>query len=779
MKQTAFYLFLGTLIFAPLAFGTVETWSYLIMELLVCTSAILLFISVGKKKYYQVPGLRPLAFVNAFILLQLIPLPGSLVNLLSPTTYAIYQNSAGLISGPIQWMPLSIFPRATMVEVLRFSTYVLFYTIAVQFFSDRRLLKTTITVITWLAGVLAIVGILDFLIQSLDYPFSQNKLFWLRELSQAGSPRGPYVNRNHYAGFMEMIFPLVLAIFLSYRPLITRLSIKKQIVDFFTGKQVHQHFFYGTAAVLIGLAILLSLSRGGIISLSLSMILFSGILVLKAKQKKAGLFIGFVVVIVLFLTGTSGWDAIFKRFEGLIDQSGTIQLARLIYWEDSINIIRDFPLTGSGTGTFEKIYPQYRSHPGNDILEHAHSDYLEFLATGGIILPALMAWGLLTIIYSTFRLFLRRREPYSILLFAGCLSSVSAILIHSLVDFNMQVGANGLYFYLILAMTVSAASSRMHAGVGSTFLKPVPLSPAALLIPVICLTTGIIYIHGGSLIAHYLLKEFRNVPLRAEMKHGSLDQIYKKAKIAAALDLLNPKYPKLAATAASLQSNSSEALNYYTTALRLDPTNSLYLTDAAAFMHQQGNDDQAATLFQSAIQYNEKNMTAYIRYAAMKFDSNEPEQGFIILKQAISRDVTITETCLALLVLHEIDTDQFHQALPERVLPHLVLGDFFVSLGENQKAEASYLRALDFFPDESQPVKHYFLTVLNFYLRDHAYEEALQIIIRAINWFPDDPYLHQRAGDLYKKLGIDHRADEAFRKARLLKQNTAVKKHPR
>ncbi|MEZ4568472.1 MAG: hypothetical protein R2860_16445 [Desulfobacterales bacterium] len=69
------------------------------------------------------------------------------------------------------------------------------------------------------------------------------------------------MNRNHYAGFLEMIFPLVLAMFLAYWPMITRLSIRKQITDFFTGKQVNQHFSDGTAAVLIATAILLSLSR--------------------------------------------------------------------------------------------------------------------------------------------------------------------------------------------------------------------------------------------------------------------------------------------------------------------------------------------------------------------------------------------------------------------------------------------------------------------------------------------------------------------------------------
>lgn len=750
-----------------MAFGTVETWSYLTMEMLICVSALLLFFYPGEKTFYKVPGIIPLLSVNAFILFQIIPLPGNFVKLLSPSTYAIKQSAAGL-TGETAWISLSIFPHATIMELLRFSSYVLFYIIAVQFLTDRSLLKKSIAVITWFTALLSLVSIIEFITKSFNSPLAHDKIFWFKTLSHGGTPMGPYVNRNHYAGLMEMIFPLVLAMFLAFRPILARVSFKRRITDFFTQKRVNHHFFYGTAAVLIATSILLSLSRGGILSLSISMIIFSGLIIFKAKQKKTGFFISFIVIIVLFLTGTSGWDAIFKRFESLRNQSGMIYHVRLIYWQDSINIIRDFPLVGTGSGTFEKIYPLYRSFPGNNILEHAHNDYLEFLCTGGIILPALMFFCLFSILYSAAKSFAKRREWYSILLFAGCVTSIGAILLHSFVDFNMQVGANGLYFFFVLALAVSAANTRMRYGLAATYLKQSKTNPFLTGASVLLLLIVVTYVHGGALIANYHFSDYRNIPLAPGIPEKKLREINKAAKTAAALDIFNPGYTGILANTASLLSNNSDALKYYTKSVRMDPKNSQYLMNAGYLIYRQGNHELAETLFRNSIKYDKTNMAAYLNYAAMLFEINQQKKSLGILKQAMSIYTRITDNCLALMVLNHIDEDRMHLALPDRVEPYLVLGDFFKSLGEKKKAEKTYLNALEYLPNETQIRKNYFFHVYKFYQHNQMYEKALHIILTAIQYFPEDAGLHRTAGDLYKKLGIDYRAEEEYRKADIL-----------
>lgn len=768
MQKTAFYLFLAALIFSPLAFGTVETWSYLVMGLMISAGALMLVYSSRERPFFQVPGLIPLLMVNGFILFQLVPMPAAIVKLLSPSSYAVYDGLA-VLTGRTGLISLSIYPRATLMELLRFSCYLLFYVIAVQILSERLLLRKTVVVITGFAAVLSLIAIIEFVTRSIDYPFSGNKILWIRELSHEGSPMGPYVNRNHYAGLMEMIFPLVLAMFLVYRPVMAKISIKRRLADFFSHKRVSQHFLYGTAAVLIATSILLSLSRGGIISLAISMFIFSGLLIFRTNRKTSGYYIGVIVIVVLLLTGTSGWNAIVDRFEDLRGPSGEINLNRFVYWKDAADIIGDFTLTGAGVGTFEKIYPLYRTNPGTQVLEHAHNDYLEFLSTGGIILTALMGWALFSILSAAAKTFMKRREPYSVLLFIGCATSISAVLLHSLVDFNMQVGANGLYFFLVLALAVSSANTRMRTGGNATYLKQIKLPAFLTGASVIFLFMAVIYTYGGALIANHYLSDYRNITLTSDMPRKKLLEIHQAAKAAGAFDILNPRYSSISANTASSLLKTAEAMKYYAKSIRCDPKNGRYLMDAAAFMRRQGNHDLAENLFLKSIQYDPNNMEAYIKYASMLFETNQPEKSFHSLKQAISVDTRITDTCLSLMVLHQIDDDRLHLALPDRVKPYLILGDYFHASGEKQKAETIYLKALEFLPYEKTIERSFFLHVVNFYRRNHMDENALRVILRAIPYFPDDYGLHRAAGDLYKTMGIDYRAEEKYRKAELLK----------
>jgi tetratricopeptide (TPR) repeat protein len=162
-------------------------------------------------------------------------------------------------------------------------------------------------------------------------------------------------------------------------------------------------------------------------------------------------------------------------------------------------------------------------------------------------------------------------------------------------------------------------------------------------------------------------------------------------------------------------------------------------------------------------------MAAYIKYAAMLFEINQEEKSFEIMKQAISVDAQVTDTCLALMALNHIEDNRMSLALPDRVAPYIVLGDFYKSMGDRKNAEKTYLHAFEFLTNETQIKKTYFLHVYNYFRRNDQYENALNVILKAITYFPEDHGLRRIAGDLYKKLGIDYRAEEEYRKASILK----------
>jgi len=266
MHKASFRLFLFILIFSPLAFGTVEPWSYMVMEAGIFIALGLYLAGHGKDNLHAVPGAIPLVLLLAYILFQLVPLPAGLVKILSPSSYTLYEETAGAFGQPT-WIPLTVNVKATLATFLRLASYVACYILTVLLLTRKDLLRTTVTVVIVFAALVAICAILQRFISP------RTTMFWFREIPLNATPTGPYVYHNAYAGLMEMIVPIVLALFFHYRPRTdTKHSLRSSLVHIFDQHRTNIHILLGFTAVLLATAILVSLSRGGIISLSLAIL---------------------------------------------------------------------------------------------------------------------------------------------------------------------------------------------------------------------------------------------------------------------------------------------------------------------------------------------------------------------------------------------------------------------------------------------------------------------------------------------------------------------------
>jgi hypothetical protein len=570
----------------------------------------------------------------------------------------------------VDWMPISVFPRVTMMEFFRFSSYILFYVTAVHLLSDHLLLKKTMTTVVWFGAMMAFFVIIELTTRSLGYSFPHDKILWIRS-SMHGSGVGPYVNANHYAGLMEMIFPLSLSLFLVYQPVIAKKGLRENFSIFFIPKNVHRHYLYGLAAVLIAASIFVSLSKGGIVSLSISVCFFSVLMFKKTNQGKVGGFVCFVLATVMLLTASDSWNLIFGEFGDITNALST----RFPRWADSIRIIFDFPLLGSGMGTFENIYPRYRTFPGKGILEFAHNDYIGFLCNGGFITVAVMCLSLFVILFKSFQTYQKRHDRYSIYLFMGCLVAVCSILLHSLVDFNMQIGANGLYFFFILALAVSSSHTRLRKGTQSSLLKislikfHIPLVAASL----ICI--GGVYTNFGALIANYQMSDYRNIALNNDFSEAEQKQIQISSNRAALFDFLNPRYPYAAATAGIQLNQPITTFNDYLKSIKREPLNSRYLQEAGYFLSLQGKNESADKLMKTAIANDSRNMEAYLTYAVWLIEQDRVENAMGVLKSAMSIEPKIIKASLALMKFFMLDEEQMSSALPDRVEPHVLMGE--------------------------------------------------------------------------------------------------------
>ncbi|MEW5746967.1 MAG: O-antigen ligase family protein [Nitrospirota bacterium] len=768
MPRKSYAAFVAALVFSPLAFGSVEPWSFAVMNGLCFLGLLLSLLESRETVFYRVPGMLPLLLLLGFFLLQLAPLPAGLVRLVSPETWAVYAGTIGIIE-PLSWVSLSLDKRATLMELLRLSGYAAFYVLTVQLLTRKELLRRTVTVVLVLSSALALTGILQYL-------FNAKKIFWFRELSFSNPAFfGPFVNRNHYAGFMAMVFPLALAFFLTLKPRVFYESLRDRIAGLLSRKETNLYLLIGLFMVLIAASIFLSISRGGIVSLSLSMVVFGLLFLGRRRNKSRGAAIIAVFATIVLAVGWFGWEPIIQRFEKITDAEGDIVDLRPTVWKDSLEIAKDFPVTGAGLGSFRSVYPRYQTARELRVIDHAHNDYMELLAEGGLIAMALMAWFIAAVVARSFRMYTGRKDSSAINLYIGSITGILALLLHGFTDFNFRIGSNGLYFFFLCGLAVSAAHTRLRDGLGSTYLEPRQQRPGAALPRLARGAAGAgllvsVIINTGVLAAGFSYSLFKKERFDVTTPRQELLAVKGLAEKAALFDPLNAHYHALRAHFESLLLEHEQALESNRQALALQPSDGEQLQrlgTAYAAMAQPGT---AERLLSKGTVYGRMDPQRYITFASWLLSQGRKEEGLKQLAQALSISPHRTRDFITFMVLNGLTDDDILGILPERVESHLAAAAYLAGIGSDEKADARYRQALQLVSREKTVKQAFFYEVFRYYTKKERYEEALSVMQQAITCFPDDSRLRSTAGVAYERLGMYHGAMEAYRKALLLDQ---------
>jgi hypothetical protein len=318
----------------------------------------------------------------------------------------------------------------TRTTSLTYLAYAMILLVAVQMLRGEEDVKR-------LAGVLMVFGFLVAIFAVIQDLTSKSEIYWMVPVRASSFIFGPYVNHNHYAGLMEMLapFPLVLSMMEDLTP-------PKRVLLAFAGV-----FMAGT--------IFLSLSRGGMTAFGFEMVFLAGVLWWKnASRRSAAIFATACLLILMFLLWLGG-KRLVERFVSFKTDNASyhtrIQIAR-----DSVAMVKERPLMGWGLGTFTTVYPGYRTFYADVFINAAHNDYVQVLTeTGALGFVAVL--GFLALVYA--RAFRKLRGPGLNLTQAATLAAllgVTGILVHSFVDFNLQIPANAAMFYVVAA--IAAAS---------------------------------------------------------------------------------------------------------------------------------------------------------------------------------------------------------------------------------------------------------------------------------------------------------------------------------
>ena len=450
-----FRTILALIVWLPLPLASNRTWA---IAILVTVVAILFFTClyswrnhvqdvIQHLRQFRLPVFLFVAYLS-IAALQVLPLPDFLVSLLSPEAFRV-QVEAGLQSQ--MHLSLDIYQSRLMLGLT--TSYFIVFVLILILVRDRQRLDVLVRTFV-LSGVLqALLGIVLF---------SMNARYQLFHVEiKHENVIGSFVNRNHFAGYMEMTLALGIGL------MIARLAesspshrgIKQKIVAglrFMMSPKMRLRLLL----VMMVIALVLTRSRMGNTAFFSSLLVVGSLTIIFSRKHApatAALILSLVIVDVVVIGTWVGLEKVVTRINNTnveisANQSEESIEQRTLPAVYAMKLIRDFPLVGTGAGSFYISFSRYRPPEVTGYFDHAHNDYVEIATDMGIV--ALLSLGGLVIaaLYQSLQTLRKRRSSLPRGIAFGVAMSIVSIGIHSAVDFNLQIPANALSFVIVLAL---------------------------------------------------------------------------------------------------------------------------------------------------------------------------------------------------------------------------------------------------------------------------------------------------------------------------------------
>ena len=408
LRLTNTALLAGTcavLLLGPLAFGAVEPWSIFALE---ACAMLLLGVWASRQWINRELNLsghvlfRPMAAFFALVV--------------------------------VQWLAgTTAYRHVTYTHLLLYAAYGMLVFVVTQTLRRSSQFDLLAKLFTAYGAVLASFAVLQGMAPN-------GKLYWIRTLEQGGFIYGPYVNHNHYAGLMEMLtpFPLVLA-----------------ATHFTNG---NRKIAAAGIAALMAASIFLSGSRGGMAAFVAQMVVLGLLLVRKRKGgwKQPVMLGAFLALVIVFLVWMGG-NELTRRLISIHSEAreeigGGV---RLSIDRDCLRMLLKRPFLGWGLGAFPIVYPEFRSFYTTFFVNQAHNDYLQLLVETGLAGFSIAVWFLVLVFRRAAGKLENWTESATGALTVAAMLGCVGILVHSFLDFNLQIPANAALFYVLCAIAAS------------------------------------------------------------------------------------------------------------------------------------------------------------------------------------------------------------------------------------------------------------------------------------------------------------------------------------
>jgi O-antigen ligase len=453
----AHWLACAALAWGTFAFGAVYAWAYVPLALL-CAVAGLSGLANRRGlrvQHHCAPLVVSMVLVGLVILAQLVPVPTPILASLSPRRMELLrQLDVGVAAGLVGTHPLSLKPDATVRAILLYAAFALLLLGLARSASRKGALHLA-SAVAWLGLAVAVIGIIQ-------KPLYHGAIYGFWQPLTSGSVFGPFVNRNHFAGWMVMAIPLtfgyVCALISRERGRVGP-TAREWAVWFASGRAMSA-VRAACALAVMALSLALTLSRSGVLSLGIALTL-CGCLAMQRRNGMAGrhVVLGCLALSALMIPAWAGADALVARF-AIAD---TVTLSgRLPIWAGATSILDDFWVLGSGLNTYGVATLFYPAPiPGYHVAE-AHNDYLQLAIEGGVLLAVPILATIAAFIVQVRRRFAATDgSTYWIRL--GALGGIVAVAVQSVVEFSLQVPGNAALFSVLCALALHRPGVRTHS----------------------------------------------------------------------------------------------------------------------------------------------------------------------------------------------------------------------------------------------------------------------------------------------------------------------------
>ena len=427
-SRFAFLVICVAIVLSALAYGTVHYWALALFNIGAVTILLLWVVdawTLGNLRINRNSLQLPLIGLIVLGLVQLLPLRAV---------------SSGGATELAMANSLSLDPNSTRLVLVQLASLLIYFAATLVFTDTPHRLRVLVRTIMVFGFLLAIFG----LTQSFTSP---TKVYWIRELNQS-TAFGPFINRHHFAGYMELTIALPLGLLFA-----GAVDKEKRIIYLFI-------------AGLMGVALVMTASRGGVISLVaevLFLVVVTAIWRRPTERRRRGQR-SHRLKRVAGRLGMAG-ALLFGLFLGVILLGGEFSINRFIdsvntddpttgrshFWSVTVDIIKAHPFLGTGLGAFGVIYTRYDSRNGLYRLEQAHNDYLQILSDAGIVGAVLAFSFVLLLFYKGFSR-ARSRDDFRRGVALAALSGCFAVLVHSFFDFTLHTTSNALLFLVLAAI---------------------------------------------------------------------------------------------------------------------------------------------------------------------------------------------------------------------------------------------------------------------------------------------------------------------------------------